>query len=455
MFHFRRITFWVHLILAIPAALLIANMCATGILLAFREEIIALSDASAASANAPTPDAQPLSVDELLAKTQAASPETRPLSFRFFNDPGKAVLGVVGRGKFFYINPYTGEVKQPGAQGTRDFLDWVAQWHRWLRFEGENRAIGKQITGAACIAFLLLVATGLVVWFPQRLHWRRLRLGLFLKRNLHGRTREWNWHNVFGFWFSPILILLISSALPISYRWANDLIFALSGEPAPQMGPHGAPPPKDGFPKFATTGSLLSKDALLKETRRQFPNWENITLFPFGPRPQGRPAGATGARPVGATRPAAVPRPPVPAASDVPNPASSSSRANRPNRRERGGRPDHPARQEAPASSSVATAAPVMLQVQEKGRFPQFSSVQAHLNPYTGEVLRKETFADYSMGRKIRMWARFLHTGEAFGLLGKTAALLAALAGLALAYTGVALLCRRFVSIRRYPKNGS
>ncbi|MDR3228098.1 MAG: PepSY domain-containing protein [Puniceicoccales bacterium] len=442
MFHFRRIIFWVHLILAIPAALLVANMCATGILLAFREEIIALSDAASARAPAPTPDARPLSVDELLEKTKAAGPEMRPLSLRFFNDPDKAVLAVVGRGKFFYINPYTGEIKQPGARATRAFMDGVAQWHRWLRFDGENRAIGKQITGAASIAFLLLIVTGLVVWFPRHLHWRRFRLGLFFNHNLHGRTREWNWHNVFGFWFSPLLVVLILTALPISYRWANDLIFTLSGEPVPQMGPPGMSPPKDGFPKFATSGSLLSKDALLKETRRQFPNWENITLFPFGPRPQGRPTGATGARPVGATRPVAVPRPPVPAASDVPSPASSSSRASRPNRRERGGRPDHPTRQETPAPA-LAAVSPVMLQIQEKGRFPQFSNVQAHLNPYTGEVLRKETFADYSTGRKIRTWARFLHTGEAFGPVGKAVALLASLAGLFLVYTGIALLYRR------------
>lgn len=53
-------------------------------------------------------------------------------------------------------------------------------------------------------------------------------------------------------------------------------------------------------------------------------------------------------------------------------------------------------------------------------------------------------FQDRGTGMKARVWIRFLHTGEAFGLIGKIVATLATAASLVLEYTGFALSWRRF-----------
>ena len=44
---------------------------------------------------------------------------------------------------------------------------------------------------------------------------------------------------------------------------------------------------------------------------------------------------------------------------------------------------------------------------------------------------------------KGRMWIRFIHTGEQYGLVGSTIAGLASLASALLVYTGLALALRR------------
>lgn len=54
-----------------------------------------------------------------------------------------------------------------------------------------------------------------------------------------------------------------------------------------------------------------------------------------------------------------------------------------------------------------------------------------------------------NLGRRLRMYARFLHTGELFGLIGQTVAALCTLASLILVWTGFALAFRRF-----FPKRG-
>jgi uncharacterized iron-regulated membrane protein len=66
------------------------------------------------------------------------------------------------------------------------------------------------------------------------------------------------------------------------------------------------------------------------------------------------------------------------------------------------------------------------------------------VNPFTGDIIRRESFADLSTGRQVRTWTRFLHTGEALGWAGQAIAGLACLGGCFLVYTGFALAWRRF-----------
>lgn len=62
----------------------------------------------------------------------------------------------------------------------------------------------------------------------------------------------------------------------------------------------------------------------------------------------------------------------------------------------------------------------------------------------SGHLLRVTRFSDQPMGRRLRQWARFVHTGEEFGLLGQCVAAVAALGALWLVWTGWALSWRRF-----------
>lgn len=61
----------------------------------------------------------------------------------------------------------------------------------------------------------------------------------------------------------------------------------------------------------------------------------------------------------------------------------------------------------------------------------------------TGEVTKWEPFAAGTAGRQARSWLRFLHTGEALGLLGQLVAGIASLGGTVLVWTGIALALRR------------
>lgn len=66
----------------------------------------------------------------------------------------------------------------------------------------------------------------------------------------------------------------------------------------------------------------------------------------------------------------------------------------------------------------------------------------------TGQVLKWEPFQSLDAGRRLRSWTRFVHTGEAFGLVGQTLAGLASLAACFLVWTGLSLSLRRFAAWR-------
>lgn len=87
---------------------------------------------------------------------------------------------------------------------------------------------------------------------------------------------------------------------------------------------------------------------------------------------------------------------------------------------------------------------PIHAQVILPDLFTTRGRVFVQVDPYRGEVLRAVSFGERSAGLRARVWLRFLHTGEAFGLVGKVAATLASAASLVLVYTGVMLSIHRF-----------
>jgi uncharacterized iron-regulated membrane protein len=70
---------------------------------------------------------------------------------------------------------------------------------------------------------------------------------------------------------------------------------------------------------------------------------------------------------------------------------------------------------------------------------------QITIDPKTGSIEKAETYSSYNAARKIRLWVRWIHTGEAGGFIGQTIAGIASAAGALLVWTGFALAWRRFI----------
>ena len=400
----RKIFFWLHLAAGLVAGLVIAVMCFTGAVLAFETEIVAWAERDVRRVEPPAAAAPRLPLDDLIARARdAADSEGRVTGVTVSADPRDAVSVNLGRDAgVYYVNPYTGGVRSASAARTHDFMQLMEEWHRFLSLSGDRRPLGKAVTGACNLAFLFLALSGLYLWWPRAWTARWVRPALWFNGS-RGKARDWNWHNVIGFWSLPVLIVLTASGAVIGYRWAGDLVYRLAGETPPAAGQSPAPAAYV-IERPEGAAKLTYADALAR-LQTAFPAWTTLTLREGLPQRRGAPM--------------------VPVSAGPAQPAPATPAAPRP-------------RGPQPYSATL----------RETGRWYPAASTQVVLHPFTGEFLQREGYANQTAGRQARLWLRYLHTGQALGWLGQLTAALACAGGLVLTYTGFALSWRRFFALK-------
>jgi uncharacterized iron-regulated membrane protein len=358
----RKAIFWLHLGAGTVAGIVILTMSVTGLLLAYERQLVAWADREYRS-SAPMPGATHLPVETLLAKIHEA-----PSSITLRSDPAAPVEAAFGRDRTVYFDAYSGATLGEGSQSIRAFFRKVEDWHRWLGAGGETRSVGRAITGACNLAFLILVVSGPYLWLPRRWTWQQLKPSMLFRGGLAGRARDWNWHNVTGFWCAVPLFFIVLSGVIMSYPWANNLLYRATGSEPPPQRTRVARETQRKHGDLAWSGF----NALWASAEQRVPGWRSIVMrIPDSPRA------------------------PVAFTIDLGS----------------GGQPDK--------------------------RF------QLALDRRSGETVQWEPFSSYNLGRRLRSWARFGHTGEAGGLAGQTVAAIASAGGALLVWTGLALALRR------------
>ena len=245
---FRKVLFWTHLTVGVIGGLVILIMSATGVLLMYEKQITAWADTRNFQVTPSVAGAARLPVEELLAKVRESQAGASIISVTVragASEPAAVALaaapgGGPGAARTIFVNPYTGDVLGEGAKGVREFFHVMTDWHRWLGAEGASRTTARAITGACNLGFLFIVISGLYLWFPRKWTKPQFKNILWFKRGLPGKARDFNWHNVIGFWSFVPLFIVVLSATVISYPWASNLVYKLVGETPPAPAPPGA-----------------------------------------------------------------------------------------------------------------------------------------------------------------------------------------------------------------------
>jgi uncharacterized iron-regulated membrane protein len=259
-----------HLAAGVAAGSVIFIMCVTGALLAYEAQIVAWAEGGYRSI--PPAHGQRRSAASLLEAVCESG--LLPTAITVRSDPESPATVSLGRERSVFVDVYSGKILGEGSPSVRRFFRVVTDWHRWLG-AGEKRAFWREVTGASNLAFFFLVASGLYLWWPRSL--RAWRGSFWFLGGLRGRARDFNWHNVIGFWCNLPLALVVFSAVFISYPRANDLLYRLTGdEPPPRQAPSSSSARRDPDAEPLSLEGL--EESWTRAEAMAPPGWRSITL---------------------------------------------------------------------------------------------------------------------------------------------------------------------------------
>ncbi len=268
----RTVIFWTHLVAGFAAGVVILTMSVTGVLLTYERQLIEWSDRDFRSTPA-SAGADRLPIEVLLDRAVEQRPLQRPIALTLRSDTNAPAAVSFGQ-TTVYQDVYSGALLGAPSTDVRYVMSELRAWHRWLAMDGEHRAIGKAISGWANLVFLFIVLSGMYLWLPRRWSRQNVRAVVFFKRGLRGKARDFNWHNAIGIWCAVPLAVVVVSAAPISFPWANALVYRLMGESVPAPAGVAANRDRSG----AIAHRLDNVNALWARAEQQVPNWRTINL---------------------------------------------------------------------------------------------------------------------------------------------------------------------------------
>ncbi|WP_239495036.1 PepSY-associated TM helix domain-containing protein [Pedobacter yulinensis] len=208
-----------HLWLGLATGLIVIIIGLTGCLYVFEAELRQWSQADYLSVPA---RAQPrLTLDRLLDSARLAAQGSKIMQVRVTEQqPGATVAMVTKDQRVLFLDPYTGLVVHRGGQ---DWLAVVQSIHISLLL-GET---GKAIIKWSVVIFVLMLATGLILWFPGQL--RLLRQSLTIKRKASFKRLNYDLHNVLGFYASFVLLITACSGLFFAFKEVKSAVAFFTG----------------------------------------------------------------------------------------------------------------------------------------------------------------------------------------------------------------------------------
>lgn len=281
----RTVLFWLHLACGVVAGVVIMIMSVTGVLLTYQRQMQAWADTRGYYHTPPNGTTRRLPAHEIVAKVRDARPDLNPTALVVRADPAAPASLAIGQGRSLFVNPYSGEVLgEANGQSMRGFFRVVTEWHRYVAAAGENRPVGRMITGASNLAFLFIVVSGLFLWWPKTWTWVALRNITWFRRGLPGKARDFNWHNTIGFWSVIPLAVVVAGGVVISYPWATALVYRAYGEVPPAPG--GGPPQtarsgaegRTGEHHGSTSHAGMPLEALLVSADTYMAEWKSISI---------------------------------------------------------------------------------------------------------------------------------------------------------------------------------
>ncbi|WP_454801448.1 PepSY-associated TM helix domain-containing protein [Mucilaginibacter phyllosphaerae] len=223
MTSFKKGILFIHRWLGFISGLVVFIVSITGAIYAFQDEI---QDGLFSYRKVIVSTAPMLPPSRLQALAELKYPKGKVTSVLYFGSDRSVQVRVTAKKVVhsLFFNPYSGEfLKDQDFKNT--FFNQVKSIHLNCFFPPE---IGSWVVSISVSIFVILLITGIVLWWPKRRTDRKRSFTIKWK----GKWRRVNYdlHNVLGFYAFSVSLLLAVSGLAMSYHWlGNGISNALNG----------------------------------------------------------------------------------------------------------------------------------------------------------------------------------------------------------------------------------
>ncbi|MDP9957230.1 putative iron-regulated membrane protein [Epilithonimonas hungarica] len=266
-----------HLWFGLSIGLIVFIVALTGTMYVFKDEIQNQTRKGAIYVNPETITQTPLPIEVLKEKVSSVVNEKYPASsveipldknrsyeFLYYEKDKQAwnYFQEIKVNKLIYINQYTGQVL--GVYDEKYSLFPILKAIHWSLLLKSDW--GKYVVGIPVVLFIIMLITGIILWWPKNKKSRKGRLSFDWKNVRTWKRRNYDLHNILGFYASFVALLLSVSGIYFAYPWVkNTFNVTLSGS-------WEIPKEKE----------VKSPDSLLRKSKVIFDlaAWETKKLYP-------------------------------------------------------------------------------------------------------------------------------------------------------------------------------
>ena len=171
-----------------------------------------------------------------------------------------------------FINPYTGKVSKT-VNHEEGFFAFILDGHfnLWLPHE-----IGQVVVSVATLIFLVLLVSGLILWYPKNKNAAKQRFSFKWKKGTKWKRKNYDLHNITGFYMLIIGIIFAITGLVWGFQWFAYSYYTMSGGEKSLLYEE----PLSKINQKVSTTMVKPLDAVWLQMQREYPLAKSIEIHP-------------------------------------------------------------------------------------------------------------------------------------------------------------------------------
>lgn len=218
----KRANDWFHLWIGIVTGIPIVIISITGCALVFEQEIThALRPYWHIESKA---EAALLPPSVIRAKVMEQLPELEVRKLWYYGLDAPVKITPENSDSLVFVNPYTGKVL--AQEDHENFFHFILEGHTQLWLPDE---VGHQVVSWTTAIFLVLLLTGVVLWWPKKWDKRNREQAFSIQWKASLKRVNYDLHNVLGFYCLVVALLMTLTGLVMGFPFIRTQVYQMLG----------------------------------------------------------------------------------------------------------------------------------------------------------------------------------------------------------------------------------